>query len=126
LCVEGSREIIGLAMSRFCLEERHPKAGLTVIEVRGELDLAVAEDLRAVLSGVEANRVVVDLEGCEFIDSTGIAVLLLAAREFADEDRALEVSGANGQVLRVLEVSGLAGHDGRLLDMADGRPAEAA
>jgi anti-anti-sigma factor len=94
-------------MSRFFLEERHPGTGHTVIEVHGELDLSVADGLRAAISRTSTGRVVIDLLCCEFIDSTGIAVLLLAAREFADEGRTLEVSGVRDQVLRVFEMSGL-------------------
>lgn len=113
-------------MSRFSLEERHPGAGQTVIEVHGELDLSVAEDLRAAISRASAPRIVVDLDRCEFIDSTGMAVLVLASREMGEEGRTLEVSGARDQVLRVFEVSGLAAEDGLLIGTGQDRPAEAA
>lgn len=113
-------------MSRFSLTEQDLGGDRLLIAVTGELDLAVAEELRAAVSRAPTSRVVVDLGGCEFIDSTGIAVLLLAARELSDESRTLEVSGARGQVLRVLEVSGLAGEEGLLREFVAERPAEAA
>jgi anti-anti-sigma factor len=97
---------------KFSLGLRDDEPDTSVIEVRGEVDLATVEQLRAMIGSTIARRVVVDLEGCEFVDSTGIATILLSARELAKEGRALEVERPSGQVLRVLEMTGLTGVGG--------------
>jgi anti-anti-sigma factor len=89
--------------------------GVRVIAVRGELDLSTAPDLEGPLDEAVATgdaAVLVDLSECEFIDSTGIALIVRAWQRLdrtADGDgtgRLLICSG-NEQVRRVLEITGL-------------------
>lgn len=87
--------------------------GIRVVAVRGELDLSTAPDLEGpleqALAGGEAS-VLIDLTECEFIDSTGIAMIVRAWQHLdGDEERAgkLVISNSNDQVQRVLEISGL-------------------
>ena len=56
--------------------------GIEVLEVAGELDLSSAPELCARIEQAlhRAPRVVVDLSGLEFCDSTGLRALLGAAR----------------------------------------------
>lgn len=84
-----------------------------VIRVGGELDLATVptleEELEEAMKPADVAAIVVDLSGLEFIDSTGIAVLV----------RAMGVDGENGSsrlrfvpsraagVNRVLEMTGV-------------------
>jgi anti-sigma B factor antagonist len=50
---------------------------VTIVRPHGELDLATVETLRATLDGVEnARRLVLDLRGLSFIDSTGLRLLV--------------------------------------------------
>jgi anti-anti-sigma factor len=89
--------------------------GVRVVAVRGELDLSTATDLEgplddAVSSGDAA--VLIDLSECEFIDSTGIALIV---RSWQRLDRGADGEGsgkvviccANEQVRRVLEITGI-------------------
>jgi anti-anti-sigma factor len=91
-----------------------------VLEVHGELGLADVDRLQQALEEVaaEAGYVVVGLENCEFIDSIAIAALLRARDRLAESDSRLVIAGPTGQVLRVLEVSGLDLH-GFLFDSVD-------
>ncbi|MHB1534646.1 MAG: STAS domain-containing protein [Acidimicrobiales bacterium] len=53
-----------------------------VIVVTGELDLATAPDLRDTIRaelGTSAPEIIIDMEGVEFIDASGIRVLVEAA-----------------------------------------------
>jgi anti-anti-sigma factor len=86
-----------------------------VIAVRGELDLSTAVDLETPLEEAIAcgdASVLIDLTECEFIDSTGIALIVRAWQRL---DRNAEGDGAgrvviasqNDQVRRVLEITGL-------------------
>ncbi len=53
---------------------------------------------------------VIDLERCEFIDSTGVAAIVQANRDRAAADGGVLVHSAGAQVLRVLTITGLADH----------------
>jgi anti-anti-sigma factor len=79
------------------------------VEVQGELELAVTDQLsQALASAAEHREVLVDLARCDFIDSSAIAAILRAQSSLALEGRRIAVVGARGQVLRVLTVMGLA------------------
>jgi anti-sigma B factor antagonist len=97
-------------MRAFKLVEREVSPEVREILVEGELDLAVAEQLREVFdgeTGSDCAQILVGLENCEFIDSTGIAVIVQAHRRFAEEGRRVVLFAPTSQVLRVLSVTGL-------------------
>jgi anti-sigma B factor antagonist len=88
--------------------------GTVIVELAGELDLYNAEELRSALHGAaapEPARLVIDLSGVEFIDSTALGVLVEARRRLANR-RAFLLAGAGRDVRRTLEVSGLDRHFG--------------
>lgn len=79
------------------------------VAVRGEIDINTGTALEAVLDRAIRDSVgafIVDLSGVEFIDSTGIHVLLRARDLLGREDRALVVVCPFGRVRRVFELSG--------------------
>jgi anti-anti-sigma factor len=96
-------------MRAFRLVEREIGPDCREILVEGELDLAVAEQLRQALEGSasDCTQILVGLENCDFIDSTGIAVVVQAHRQFAEEGRRVVLYAPTSQVLRVLSVTGL-------------------
>ena len=96
-------------MEAFTLVEKTIEPGCFEIKVRGELDLSVADRLRDVLerATAECKRVVVGLDECEFIDSTGIALLVQAQRTMKAHGRHFAVYGPRNQVLRTLAITGL-------------------
>jgi anti-sigma B factor antagonist len=80
-----------------------------VVELLGELDIAGAPRLEAELLAVEATdaaAIVVDLSGLEFIDSTGIRMLLMASDRCSDAGRMTILRGPK-QVHRVFEITDL-------------------
>jgi anti-sigma B factor antagonist len=81
------------------------------ISPSGELDLATAPDLEAELLRVEAtdaDAIVLDLSGLDFIDSNGIRLVVMAdARSRADSDRLALVRPSDG-VFRVFVICGVA------------------
>jgi anti-anti-sigma factor len=89
--------------------------GICVIEVRGELDLSTAPQLEGPLDEAIADGavlVLIDLSSCEFIDSTGIALIVRAWQridqaENGDSGGRVVICSANDQVRRVLEITGL-------------------
>jgi anti-anti-sigma factor len=86
--------------------------GVRIISVRGELDLSTAPDLEGPLDqALESGEgsVLIDLSQCEFIDSTGIALIVRAWQRLdsGENGRALVICSQNDQVRRVLEITGL-------------------
>lgn len=94
-------------MQSFKLIETVLGDGRAEIEVRGELDLAVADRLREAIERKDEEQVLIDLAACEFIDSTGIAVIVHASQA---DGRKLVVHSPSAQVLRIFEVTGLTGN----------------
>jgi anti-anti-sigma factor len=95
-------------MQSFELRIDDPRPGCREITVEGELDLAVAERMRTALDeAADRELVLVNLERCEFIDSTGIALLVRAYQRAEEAGGRLAVVGPTDQVLRVLAISGL-------------------
>ena len=84
-------------------------AGRCELQLEGELDLWSVERLQAVLQRVsrENDAVVVGLEECRFVDSTGIALFLQARRQLEDKGGRLVLYGCSEQVLRIFTVAGL-------------------
>lgn len=82
-----------------------------VIALAGELDLANADTLGAALEKAEqdsAARITIDMTELEFIDSTGIAMLVSAHRRLnAGEKRIWLVRSQSSAVQRVMSVTGL-------------------
>ena len=91
------------------LEERD-EAGVRVIAVAGELDIATAPELCARLDDRRAGghpRLLVDLTGVDFCDSTGLRALLGAAAEVrAHGGRFAIVCPPAGDVARLLDIVG--------------------
>lgn len=79
------------------------------LKLEGELDLWSVERLQAVLGRVarDNSAVLVGLEQCEFVDSTGIALFLQVRRQLEDEGGRLVLYGCSDQVQRIFEVAGL-------------------
>jgi len=79
------------------------------LRLEGELDLWSVERLQAVLQRVARDNsgVVVGLQSCEFVDSTGIALFLQVRRQLEAEGGRLVLYGCSDQVRRIFEVAGL-------------------
>jgi anti-anti-sigma factor len=107
-------------MQRFKVSERELENGARDIQVEGELDLAVAGELDEVLVKAceQCERVLVGLERCAFIDSSGIAVILRAHSRMQEDGNRLVVYGPTAQVLRVLSMTGLTSN-GLVFDSAE-------
>ncbi|HEU4598381.1 MAG TPA: STAS domain-containing protein [Solirubrobacterales bacterium] len=107
-------------MQRFKITERELQPGCRDVQVAGELDLAVADQLDETLTAAveQCDRLLVGLEQCDFIDSSGIAVILRAHNRMAEEGKRLVVYGPTEQVLRVLSMTGLTGN-GLVYDTAE-------
>lgn len=80
------------------------------IALHGELDIAAAPQLREALLDVVNRprvRVSVDLAGLEFIDSTGIGVMVGAWRRLEAQAGTLELINAKPRVADAIQLVGL-------------------
>ena len=91
------------------IAERDLGTGRCELTLDGELDLWSVERLQAVLQRVvrDNEAVLVGLQSCEFVDSTGIALFLQVRRQLEDEGGRLVLYGCSDQVLRIFTVAGL-------------------
>lgn len=83
----------------------------TVISLSGELDLASSPALEDELGRVaqsDARLVVVDLRNLEFMDSTGLSVLVRAHQRAEENGRRLGLVNGSQQVQRLLSLTGVA------------------
>lgn len=80
--------------------------GLTLVRVRGELDLATTPEFETALQGTRADaRIVIDLSGCEFLDSSGLRALLVGAARSEAEGGSVELVAPDSRIRRVLELA---------------------
>ncbi len=83
-----------------------------VFRLRGSLDLATAPTVRAALTDATdsgSHHIVVDLTHLEFLDSTGLGVLIGAHRRTAEHGGSLRLIVRDGPISRLLNITGLIG-----------------
>jgi anti-sigma B factor antagonist len=103
-----------MSPTSFAIESRERGSAL-VIAIRGELDLHTAPQLEESLSPVlqDGNRpLAIDLSACEFIDSTGIALIIRAWRQLGGESNgtangSFALCGVSDQVQRLFDLTGI-------------------
>lgn len=96
--------------SHFKVDQRS-EGRAVVLAVSGELDLATCPELEAHLARAFASKaevVIVDLRELEFIDSTGLSVLVKAHQQAGDTGARFGLVNGGSQVRRLLSLTGLA------------------
>lgn len=92
------------------LKVKHYGSTLRVL-VSGELDMKVADKFRraldAGLNRYPESDLLLDLSGVGFIDSSGLGVILGRYKRVIKEGRVIAICGAQPQVQRILELSGI-------------------
>jgi anti-sigma B factor antagonist len=89
--------------------EVHSADGATVIAVSGELDLASSPALQEELDRVAADSalLIIDLRELDFMDSTGLSVLVRAHQRAEEQGRRLAMVKGPQQVQRLLSLTGV-------------------
>ncbi len=88
-------------------ESRRP---YTVLAVKGEVDVYTAPRLREKLVELVSqgkHQIVVDLEGVDFLDSTGLGVLVGGLKRLRSHDGDLTLVCTHQRILKVFEITGL-------------------
>jgi anti-sigma B factor antagonist len=92
------------------LVETHTTGSATTLTVSGEFDLVSAPVLERALSRLldsDSELIIVDLRGLEFMDSTGLHVLIQAHQQMHEAGRRLALVRAREQVQRLFDLTGL-------------------
>lgn len=85
--------------------------GTTVVAVEGEIDVYTAPRLRDCITELVADGVyqlVIDLEGVEFLDSTGLGVLVGGLKKTRAHDGSLQLICTQERLLKIFRITGLA------------------
>lgn len=81
-----------------------------VVDVKGEIDVYTAPKLREKLIELVSEgsyNVVVNLEGVDFLDSTGLGVLVGALKRVKAHDGSLALVCTQDKILKIFKITGL-------------------
>ena len=84
--------------------------GWTVLHVEGTVDIATSPELKERLAALVdrgERRLVVDISGVPFIDSTGLGAIVSGSNRIKSNFGRLRVVATSPQTLTVLDISGL-------------------
>lgn len=90
--------------------ERHDDLKAAVFHVEGDIDIAIVPELRSAIEGLLEGgvlNVIVDLHGVTYADSSALGLLVWLDGRLRDSEGKIVLSGANRDVSRILEISGL-------------------
>ena len=82
----------------------------TVVEVGGEIDVYTAPRLREQLVDLVADgkyHLVVDMERVDFLDSTGLGVLVGGLKRVRTQDGSLRLVCTQDRILKIFRITGL-------------------
>jgi anti-sigma B factor antagonist len=82
----------------------------SVVDVKGEIDVYTAPKLREKLIELVSEGsydVVVNLEGVDFLDSTGLGVLVGALKRVKAHDGSLALVCTQDKILKIFKITGL-------------------
>ncbi len=92
------------------VETRQTDSGITVVAPTGRLDVAGAPALKDAISEVVKSgppRIVIDMEGVSFVDSTGLGSVISALKQIRGSQGELRLAAPNQQARVVLELTTL-------------------
>lgn len=84
-----------------------------VVKIKGELDLLTAETFRNLVERAinqeNAQNLILDMEHLDFIDSSGLGVILGRYRRIREQGGNMAIVGVKPHVKRILELAGIMG-----------------
>ena len=84
--------------------------GATVLFLRGEIDVYTAPRLRqSIVDLVEAGtpHIVVDMSRVDFLDSTGLGVLVEGLKRIRSREGTLSIIATQEKILKIFDITGL-------------------
>lgn len=92
------------------VETQRPREGVAVISLGGEVDVYTSPRVKQEVVDLLNNgthKMVVDLSGVEYLDSTGLGVLIGGLKRARERDGDLKLVCDNLRILRIFEITGL-------------------
>ena len=89
----------------------HEADGTTVVAVGGEIDVYTAPRLRdkfTELVAAGSYDIIVDMQNVEFLDSTGLGVLVGGLKKVRAHDGSLDLVCTQDRLLKIFRITGLA------------------
>lgn len=86
-------------------------AGRAIVSVGGEIDVYTAPRLRDEITDLVSDgryHIVIDLEAVEFLDSTGLGVLVGGLKKVRAHDGSLQLVCTQERLLKIFRITGLA------------------
>src|SRR6202142_2501966 len=100
----GAGGFVGLKL------DHHRQDGIEIVDVEGEIDVYTAPRLRELLIELVNNRfyqLVVNMEKVEFLDSTGLGVLVGGLKRVRAHDGSLDLVCTQERILKIFRITGL-------------------
>ena len=90
--------------------DHHSRDGIEIVDVEGEIDVYTAPRLRELLIELVNSRfyqLVVNMEKVEFLDSTGLGVLVGGLKRVRAHDGSLDLVCTQERILKIFRITGL-------------------
>jgi anti-sigma B factor antagonist len=90
--------------------DTHNKDGIEIVDVEGEIDVYTAPRLRELLIDLVNNQhyhLIVNMEKVEFLDSTGLGVLVGGLKRVRAHDGSLDLVCTQERILKIFRITGL-------------------
>lgn len=90
--------------------DHHTEDDTEIVVVEGEIDVYTAPKLRELLINLVTNgnfHLVVDMEKVEFLDSTGLGVLVGGLKRVRAHDGTLDLVCTQERILKIFRITGL-------------------
>lgn len=90
--------------------DSRPEGDWTVVDVKGEVDVYTAPKLREKIVDLVnqgSHKIIVNLEDVEFLDSTGLGVLVGGLKRVKSHDGTLALVCTKPKILKVFSITGL-------------------
>lgn len=81
-----------------------------IVELSGDIDHCTSEKIKREIymnTGKYVRKMIIDLTNVEFMDSSGIGMILGRYREIKERDGKISVTGIKGNMERIFNMSGL-------------------
>lgn len=80
-----------------------------IVELRGDLDINVVDDFKDdILNKIDGSKdIILDLKELDYIDSTGLGVIMTIYKEVLDKGRSLKVKNAKRNIYKLFKITEL-------------------
>lgn len=92
------------------VETQTPREGVAIIALSGEADVYTSPTIKQQIVDLLNNgttKLIVDLTNVEYLDSTGLGVLIGGLKRARERDGDLKLICDNVRILRIFEITGL-------------------